>query len=106
VENECQENPWLEKAENDFDADDDLVFQHSDGEGENDYKREDDYSTEDDIPDYLIRATEGRNRPENIEWGETQTFYDKLKEQAGNMTWTNVSARLWITSLARWRTAD
>ena len=83
VENECQENPWLEKAENDFDADDDLVFQHSDGEGENDYKREDDYSTEDDIPDYLIRATEGRNRPENIEWGETQTFYDKLKEQAG-----------------------
>lgn len=86
VENECQENPWLERAERDFNADDDLAYEEasgSAGEGGNDYKHEDDYSTEDDIPDYLLRATEGRNRPENIEWSESMTFYDKLKEQAG-----------------------
>lgn len=86
VENECQENPWLEKMEGSPDTDEELAYANASSpaeEGENDYKHEDDYRTEDDIPDYLLRSTEGRNRPENIEWSESQTFYDKLKEQAG-----------------------
>ena len=87
IENECQENPWLEKAE-------DMPAQNPDAETYDDaggqsvdedsgYRAEDDYSSEDDIPDYLIRQTGGTTRAENIEWADAQTFYDRLKEQAG-----------------------
>ncbi len=85
VENEYQENPWLEKAPN-IEEDESISFsaaEESAEEGDNEYKREDDYRTEDDIPDYLIRPAERKDTPEYIEWSDTQTFYDKLKEQAG-----------------------
>lgn len=84
VENECQENPWLEKSEEIPEGE--LEYNGSGTrteEGGDEYKHEDDYRTEDDIPDYLLHSKESRNKPENIEWSETQTFYDKLKEQAG-----------------------
>ena len=78
VENECLENPWLEKepaaensqpvAETGQQTVDDIVA---------------DYRSEDDIPDYLLRTHNGDNAPENVEYGDTLSFYDQLKEQMG-----------------------
>ena len=98
IENECQENPWLEKAE-------DMPAQNPDAEPYDDaggqsvdedsgYRAEDDYSSEDDIPDYLIRQTGGTTRAENIEWADAQTFYDRLKEQAGEYDLTDRQQRI------------
>lgn len=86
IENECQENPWLEKADDqpqpEAEAYDDYASAGPAEEGA-DYKAEDDYSSEDDIPDYMLRQDNGSRRPENVEWADTQTFYDRLREQAG-----------------------
>ena len=42
-----------------------------------------DYRSEDDVPDYLLRADNGSNTPENVEYGDTLSFYDQLKAQVG-----------------------
>ena len=81
IENECLENPWLEKASPDPSqggeyADDAPSLLERDG-GEASY----DYRSEDDIPDYMLRPTYARSTPESVEYGDTLSFYDKLKEQ-------------------------
>lgn len=98
IENECQENPWLEKADNLPDHDPGSEPYDYDGgqpsDEHADYKAEDDYSSEDDIPDYLLRPTGGTRQAENIEWADTQTFYDRLKEQAGEFDLTDKQQRI------------
>ncbi|MGM9675540.1 MAG: RNA polymerase sigma-54 factor, partial [Bacteroidaceae bacterium] len=98
IENECQENPWLEKADNLPDHDPESEPYDYDGgqpsDEHADYKAEDDYSSEDDIPDYLLRPTGGTRQAENIEWADTQTFYDRLKEQAGEFDLTDKQQRI------------
>lgn len=86
IENECQENPWLEKADG-LPQQESVTDDYAPAEGQadegGDYKAEDDYSSEDDIPDYMVRQNNGSRRPEYVEWADTQTFYDRLREQAG-----------------------
>lgn len=98
IENECQENPWLEKADNLPDHDPGSEPYDYDGgqpsDEHADYKAEDDYRSEDDIPDYLLRPTGGTRQAENIEWADTQTFYDRLKEQAGEFDLTDKQQRI------------
>ena len=80
VENECMENPWLERKQEegsdtpaedapmDMGAEDDAAY---------------DYRTEDDIPDYMLRTGNGSSTGmlESMEYANTQSFYDKLKDQ-------------------------
>ena len=75
IDNECLENPWLEKAE----TEETVLPQRGSGEGADD--AEFDYRSEDDIPDYMLRSTYTKNMPENVEYGDTLTFYDQLKVQ-------------------------
>ena len=83
IENECLENPWLEKREG---VDDESGFSgeagNSDESGDSgDAGTEYDYRSEDDIPDYMLRPTYAKPTPESVEYGDTLSFYDKLKEQ-------------------------
>jgi len=85
VENECMENPWLEKEDKHLE---DTSFEkdadESNGEWENDGGKVDmlkDYRTEDDIPEYLLRAENGPGNPSRMEYSEAQTFYDSLMAQ-------------------------
>ena len=81
VENECLENPWLEKQQSEE------GLQVTAGGGSDEVgsdeisERVADYRTEDDIPEYLLRANNGSNVPENVEYGDTLSFYDQLKTQ-------------------------
>ena len=81
VENECLENPWLEKQQ----SEEGLQVTAggvSDEVGSDEIsERVADYRTEDDIPEYLLRANNGSNVPENVEYGDTLSFYDQLKTQ-------------------------
>lgn len=77
VEVECMENPWLEKQQ----SEDSYTDARNDSSSQGDDTAYD-YRTEDDIPDYLLRTHNGSaDAPENVEYGDTQTFYDFLKEQ-------------------------
>ena len=85
IDNECLENPWLEKApsldpspeeEGSWAAEGPLSSERGEG-GEASY----DYRSEDDIPDYMLRSSYTKNTPENVEYEDTLTFYDKLKAQ-------------------------
>ena len=81
IDNECLENPWLEKAEG-ADEDSNGFSGDSGNSGESsDSGTEYDYRSEDDIPDYMLRATYNKNVPENVEYGDTLSFYDQLKAQ-------------------------
>ena len=92
VENECMENPWLEKKDT-GDGPDEYGESASanDEEGGEVYEAppyestEDDnnsvYGSKDDIPAYQLYSQNGDNRPENIEYGDTQSFLDKLESQ-------------------------
>ncbi len=87
VENECMENPWLEKSSNEGDdtaptgdSGDDAGLQES-GEGAPADERMGDYGSEDDIPDHLLGNATGANRPENVDYRSTLSFYDHLKDQ-------------------------
>lgn len=81
VENECLENPWLEKKEPT--GDDDFAAPVGTEEG-GDYNPADDYRTEDDIPSYLLNQPSGKaDSMETIEYGETLSFYDRLEAQVG-----------------------
>lgn len=41
----------------------------------------DDYRTPDDVPDYLLQARSGKDRPETMEYGDTTSFYEQMTEQ-------------------------
>ena len=94
IDNECLENPWLEKASTDSSqggeyADDAPSPLERDG-GEAVF----DYRSEDDIPDYMLRPTYTRNSPENVEYGDTLTFYDQLKAQMADYDLTERDQQL------------
>lgn len=83
IENECLENPWLEKAEG---VEEESGFSGDSGNSEDsgdsgDSGAEYDYRSEDDIPDYMLRPTYAKQVPENVEYGDTLSFYDQLKAQ-------------------------
>ena len=80
IENECLENPWLEKAEGVEDESGTSGFSGDSGEN-GDSSAEYDYRSEDDIPDYMLRPTYAKSTPENVEYGDTLSFYDQLKAQ-------------------------
>ena len=87
VENECMENPWLEQSHDDNDG----AATAEDTHGHDDDTRDSgdtpadervaDYGSEDDIPDYLLDSRNGQNRPENVDYRSTLSFYDHLKDQ-------------------------
>lgn len=88
VENECLENPWLEhkadgETQDDYPGDggNDGVESQTSEDGVSEMLG--DYRSEDDVPDYLLRADNGSNTPENVEYGDTLSFYDQLKAQVG-----------------------
>ncbi len=88
VEIECMENPWLEKSQEPTGGDADVENGKTD-----DYTADErasdvddgafDYRSEDDIPDYMLRTNNGSRTPENIEYGDTLSLYDQLKNQIG-----------------------
>ena len=78
IENECLENPWLEKREG---VDEDNTGFSGDSGETGDSGTEFDYRSEDDIPDYMLRPTYTKQAPENVEYGDTLSFYDQLKAQ-------------------------
>lgn len=93
IENECLENPWLEKApsldpspeeEGSWAAEGPLSSERGEG-GEASY----DYRSEDDIPDYMLRPTYNKLVPENVEYGDTLSFYDQLKAQMADFELTD-----------------
>ena len=76
VENECLENPWLEKDTSQMEAEGQEL-----SEGNSDDDRLNDYRSDDDVPDYLLRTRNSENTPENMEYGDTLSFFDQLKAQ-------------------------
>lgn len=83
VENECLENPWLEKKQTE---DDDMQTQEQAGSTDDTAF---DYRSEDDIPDYLLHPTSSpSDKAENIEYADTFSFYDQLKEQMADFDLT------------------
>ncbi|MCF0197613.1 MAG: RNA polymerase sigma-54 factor, partial [Bacteroidaceae bacterium] len=79
VEDECLDNPWLEKKQPE--VDEDFAGYETEKEGEN-YDPANDYRTEDDIPTYLLApSSQGARSVETVEYGDTQSFYDRLNEQ-------------------------
>lgn len=97
VENECLENPWLERADNGSDngegtTSDDGYNGEQNGESASSSSSDDeayDYRTEDDIPDYLLQTRNSEGKGENIEYGDTLSFYDKMKEQISEFDLTD-----------------
>ncbi len=83
VEIECLENPWLEKGTDVTEGEADVP---TDGGDDMQPKVDDgayDYKSEDDIPDYMLRTNNGSNTPENMEYGDSLSLYDHLKDQIG-----------------------
>ena len=101
VENECMENPWLEKeslptediplsGERDETDGDEGGWDNAGGV--DDMKK--DYRTEDDIPEYLLQTRNDPEVNEQMEIGETQTFYDMLMSQVGEYNLTEHEQKL------------
>lgn len=42
-----------------------------------------DYRSADDVPDYLLRSYNTKETPETIEYSDTASFYEQMKEQMG-----------------------
>lgn len=87
VDNECMENPWLEKAAGD-DAGEPAHDATEASDGTPDLttdagadERMGDYGSEDDVPDHLFGNGQGQNRPENVDYRTTLSFYDHLRDQ-------------------------
>lgn len=78
VENECNENPYLEKEHNqEGDS-----YSANTASDEMAYDPRKDYTNEDDIPDYALRQNSGNeDNLENIEYADVQNFHDMLIEQ-------------------------
>ena len=101
VENECIENPWLEK-ESISTEDIPLAGEQNDtedaeggwdnGGGVDDMTK--DYRTEDDIPEYLLQTKNDSEYNGHMELGETQTFYDMLMSQVGEYNLTEHEQQL------------
>lgn len=89
IEDECLENPWLEKAE----PSDSESIPASMDEGL-DYNPADDYRSEDDIPTYLYRTPTDNERAESVEYGDTLSFYDQLKEQIAEYDLSDLQRQL------------
>lgn len=53
-----------------------------------------DYRSADDVPDYLLRAYNHRETPESIDYGDTVSFYEQMKEQMGECELTSHEAEL------------
>ena len=53
-----------------------------------------DYRTEDDIPEYLLQTRNDPEVNEQMEIGETQTFYDMLMSQVGEYNLTEHEQKL------------
>lgn len=89
VENECLENPWLEKVSSDTEHGDLSADEQTGASSSEDYEaseeqdRVQDYRSEDDVPDYLLGTMSQASTPENVEYGGTLSFYDQLKAQMG-----------------------
>ena len=93
VDNECMENPWLEKKEETGNGPDDYEntasSEEEEGEvvyGERPYESTEDdnasvYGAKDDTPRHHLYAQNRAQTPENIEYGDTQSFFDKLESQ-------------------------
>ncbi len=90
VANELAENPYLEAdtsehAESGISGASDADTPY----GTDTYDARKDYSSEDDIPDYLLRSSNG-NADEvddgGMETSDSRSFYDQLMEQAGECT--------------------
>lgn len=91
VENECLENPWLEKDTSNVEQESqmqDAVQQDMDEDRRNDYR------TDDDVPDYLLRSHNGDNIPENVEYGDSLSFFDLLKAQMAEYELTEHEAQV------------
>ena len=91
VRAELLENPALEEgkeatADNDY-ADDtpDTETESPEDGGDTSYDSLGDYLTEDDIPDYKLQENNRSRdeRPEEIPFSDTTSFYETLKEQLG-----------------------
>ncbi len=91
VRAELLENPALEEgkeatADNDY-ADDtpDTETESPEDGGDTGYDSLGDYLTEDDIPDYKLQENNRSrdDRPEEIPFSDTTSFYETLKEQLG-----------------------
>ena len=91
VRAELLENPALEEgkeatADNDY-ADDtpDTETESPEDGGDTGYDSLGDYLTEDDIPDYKLQENNRSRdeRPEEIPFSDTTSFYETLKEQLG-----------------------
>lgn len=94
IENECLENPWLEKTSSDPSQEGENDGGDSSPMGEEGLDASYDYRSEDDIPDYMLRPTYTRNSPENVEYGDTLTFYDQLKAQMADFDLTEREQQL------------
>ena len=101
VENECMENPWLEK-ESVPTEDIPLAGERGDSEDEeggwdnaggmDDMAK--DYRTEDDIPEYLLQTRNDAEDGVHMEYSEAQTFYDMLMSQVGEYNLTEHEQQL------------
>ena len=81
VQTELAENPYLETR-----PDLDKAVTDNRAVQDNDYDQRKDYSSEDDIPDYILHDTPHANDTQEtagITAADTPSFYDQLKEQAG-----------------------
>lgn len=89
VRSELLENPALEEGKEDAHTDDYAETEEGDKSpedgGDTEYDSLGDYLTEDDIPDYKLQEN-NRSRgekPEEIPFSDTTSFYETLKEQLG-----------------------
>ena len=94
VRAELLENPALEEGREEDSANDeyagDTDTQSPEDGGDTDYDSLSDYLTEDDIPDYKLQEN-NRSRdekPEEIPFSDTTSFYETLKEQLGELDLT------------------
>ena len=91
VRAELLENPALEEGkedtpDNDYaDNDPDTQTESPEDGGDTDYDSLGDYLTEDDIPDYKLQENNRSRdeRPEEIPFSDSTSFYETLKEQLG-----------------------
>ncbi|MCF0197209.1 MAG: RNA polymerase factor sigma-54 [Bacteroidaceae bacterium] len=92
VETECLDNPWLEKKTPELDED--FAIEGGGKEGV-EYNPANDYRSEDDIPTYQLPASRGDEHTlDTMEYGDTQSFYDRLKEQIAEFDVTDQQRKL------------
>lgn len=97
VETECLENPFLERSLPENSDEGFAAAGQDDGYAQDgDAQRDDalnDYRTEEDTPDYLLHPQNGGESTATMEYAETVSFYDHLKEQMGEYDLTPVQEK-------------